>query len=126
MEEYNQSPEYPCTTPWGEQLRNVLLTFRDGYPRYRDNLWRGVFERDEARQMFSASPNGEKTLEEKIFQVAVYLSREDLWKRIGTLSYVKTLEKTEGLMEVRHIYEAQWMSTNVSLFRHVEISGDVR
>ena len=54
--------------------------------------------------MFSTSPSGEKTIEEKIFPVTVYLSKEDMWKRIGTLSYVRALEKTKGLIEVRHKY----------------------
>ncbi|RPB18842.1 methyltransferase [Terfezia boudieri ATCC MYA-4762] len=99
VEDYNQSPEYPCTTPWESQLRNVLLTFNDGYPRYRDNVWRRVFDGVEARKMFSTSSSGEKTIEEKIFPVTVYLSKEDLWKRIGTLSYVRGLDKKEGLIE---------------------------
>lgn len=49
--------------------------------------------------MFSTSSSGEKTIEEKIFPVTVYLSKEDLWKRIGTLSYVRGLDKKEGLIE---------------------------
>ncbi|KAF8430415.1 putative 2-heptaprenyl-1,4-naphthoquinone methyltransferase [Tirmania nivea] len=99
VEDYNQSPDYPCATPWETQLRNVLLTFEDGYPRYRNNMWGKVFQGEEARQMFSASPSEEKTFEEKIFPVTVYLSKDNLWKRIGTLSYVRGLEKVEGLIE---------------------------
>lgn len=55
--------------------------------------------------MFSTSPCEGKTIEEKIFPVTVYLSKEDLWNRIGTLSFVRGLEKTEGLIEVRYKYK---------------------
>lgn len=84
-------------------------------------MWRDVWRTEEARGLFSAGEEEDKgegneegrdkeggkkrIFEEKVFPVTVSLGKEELWKRIGTLSYVKGLENSKvaggtGLLEV--------------------------
>lgn len=92
----------------------MLVQYQDGLPRYRDRKWDGVWELDGVRELFAATTTtttttntntnteGEvkKTTEQRVFRVMVDIGKEDLWKRICTLSYVQGVRGLLGEMEV--------------------------
>lgn len=94
----------------------MLLQYQDGLPRYRDGKWDGVWESDGTRELFAVTTEGSneeednennkrkgnvmKVTEQRVFKVMVDIDKEDLWKRICTLSYVQGVRGRVGEIEV--------------------------
>lgn len=52
----------------------------------RNDLWRNVFLSEEGQKLFGK-------LEEREFPVSIWIEKEDLWKRINTMSYISNLKE---------------------------------
>ncbi|RPA86488.1 S-adenosyl-L-methionine-dependent methyltransferase [Ascobolus immersus RN42] len=84
IEDYNQTRGFKCHTKWEEALKAAAWEHDDGEPRVRNDLWRKVFENPEGQKLFGK-------LEEREFPVSIWIEKEDLWKRINTMSYISNL-----------------------------------
>ncbi|GJN68464.1 hypothetical protein PLICBS_002507 [Purpureocillium lilacinum] len=93
IEEYNQPRGWKTSTRWERELNELILALpADGPPRFRDDKWREVFERqaaerDEEKRLVS-TPIAEERL-----PFTVWRTRELLWDRVNTLSQVYMLER---------------------------------
>ncbi|KAI5792569.1 S-adenosyl-L-methionine-dependent methyltransferase [Peziza echinospora] len=89
VEDYNQFPSHTCLTTWESHLRDLLWGVQDGLPRYRNSLW---------QKPLSETELFETPYHETIFPQATWVKdgKEGLWRRIGTLSYVRALETSGG------------------------------
>lgn len=86
IEDYNQAREYPTKTRWESDLRTINWKYTtDKSPRYKDLAWAAAFE---DQSVFGP-------VEEKIFEVKVWLEKEALWQRLGTLSNIANLSDGE-------------------------------
>lgn len=89
----NQPRGWKASTRWERELNELILALpADGPPRFRDDKWREVFERqaaerDEEKRLVS-TPIAEERL-----PFAVWRTRELLWDRVNTLSQVYMLER---------------------------------
>ncbi|KAI5838981.1 S-adenosyl-L-methionine-dependent methyltransferase [Morchella snyderi] len=82
VEDYNQSRHYATKTRWEGQLRDLNWQHTtDASPRYKNNEWAGAF----------TPPTTFSALQEKIFEVEIWLGKEALWRRLGTLSNIANL-----------------------------------
>ncbi|PHH86284.1 hypothetical protein CDD83_10465 [Cordyceps sp. RAO-2017] len=89
IEDYNQPMKWSPSTQWEGKLKQLVLELApDGPPRFRDDKWWQVFERQSRadKPLFSTPIGQEKVAFE------VWLSKERLWDRIDTLSQVATLQ----------------------------------
>ncbi|KAH0842335.1 methyltransferase [Fonsecaea pedrosoi] len=92
---------------WEQAMRDVIWTFEDGSPRFRHEKWRQVFEDQTASNPLSATfanplfglPLGEGSVE-----FTSWLSKEDIWARLRTLSQLAILEGEE-LDKVRKAFD---------------------
>ncbi|PNY24651.1 methyltransferase-like [Tolypocladium capitatum] len=92
IEDYNQPRRWTGSTEWEQAMKELILSLPPGGPpRFRDDKWREVFDRQSraAKPLFS-TPAGEERL-----PFTVRLSKERLWDRINTLSQVAVLEGTD-------------------------------
>lgn len=86
IEDYNQARDYPTKTRWESDLRTINWKYTtDASPRYKDVAWAAAFE---GQSVFSP-------ISEKIFEVKVWLEKEALWQRLGTLSHIANLSDGE-------------------------------
>lgn len=89
IEDYNQARSYPTKTRWESALRAINWKYTtDVSPRYKDSAWSAAFKN---QSVFSA-------VEERIFEVKIWLEKEALWKRLGTLSNIANL--SDGVKDV--------------------------
>ena len=96
IEDYNQTKTYNCTTAWEGRLRDLIWTYEDSKPRFRNEKWRRVFEEQtRSTPIFTtktANPLFSLPIGEKQIPFTVKMNREDLWKRWCTLSQIAVLE----------------------------------
>lgn len=85
---------------WEETIKDVIWTFDDSSPRFRHEKWRQIFEEQSASQ----NPLFSMPLGEAAFGFTSWLSKEDLWGRLRTLSQLAILEGEE-LQKVRVTFE---------------------
>lgn len=86
IEDYNQAREYPTKTRWESDLRTINWKYTtDASPRYKNHAWAAAFQH---QSLFGP-------VEEKIFEVKVWLEKEALWQRLGTLSNIANLSDGE-------------------------------
>lgn len=79
----------------------MIWTFDDSSPRFRHEKWRQVFE-DQSTS--GQSPLFSVPLNEAALEFTSWLSKEDLWGRLRTLSQLAILEGEE-LQKVRGTFE---------------------
>ncbi|KAJ6446082.1 2-deoxy-D-gluconate 3-dehydrogenase [Purpureocillium lavendulum] len=90
IEEYNQPRAWETSTEWERQLNELILGLpADGPPRFRDDKWRDVFE----RQARADQPVVSTPLAEERLPFTVWRTRELLWDRVNTLSQVYMLKE---------------------------------
>ncbi|KJZ76685.1 hypothetical protein HIM_04021 [Hirsutella minnesotensis 3608] len=93
IEDYNQPPTWTSFTQWEKQLNDMICNLEpDGPPRFRDEKWWHVFDRQsrDPAPMFS-TPIGEAKV-----PFEGWLTKDGLWERVKTLSQVATLSEEGG------------------------------
>ncbi|OAG45414.1 hypothetical protein AYO21_00048 [Fonsecaea monophora] len=107
IDDYNSPKSWTIHPGWEQAMRDVIWTFEDGSPRFRHEKWRQVFEDQTASNPLSATfanplfglPLGEGSVE-----FTSWLSKEDIWARLRTLSQLAILEGEE-LDKVRKAFD---------------------
>ncbi|KAF2199651.1 S-adenosyl-L-methionine-dependent methyltransferase, partial [Delitschia confertaspora ATCC 74209] len=101
IEDYNKPKSWKSATSWGQKLNDWIWSIAmDGLPRFRNEQWQGVFERQQKsnplqiiRDTFGGDlPRFSLPLGEERIEWTVWLSEEALWGRINTLSQVAVLQ----------------------------------
>ena len=84
IEDYNQTHSFKGETEWEAELRELNWAFTaDPAPRFKDNQWRQVFlEAGWDRLPFQLP------IHEKAFRETFWLTKEELWNRLNTLSNI--------------------------------------
>lgn len=83
----NKPAAWQAANKWGQALHELILSLpTGGQPRFRDDVWRQVFN---GQTLFSTPLDEEKT------PWTVWLELEALWDRVNTLSQVAILEGEE-------------------------------
>ena len=88
-------------------MQDVVWTFDDEQPRFRHEKWRQVFDDQNASNPLTlhfASPLFGLPLGEASVEFKSWLSKEDIWGRLRTLSQFAVLEGEE-LEKVRRTFE---------------------
>ncbi|KAK2065304.1 methyltransferase domain-containing protein [Colletotrichum caudatum] len=104
IEDYNKPQHWEASTPWENALNELVFSLgSDGQPRFRDFVWKGVFDNqldsNPLRAVKDVIMEGGRKMplfsvpvgEEKV-PFTVWLTPEALWNRIRTLSQVAVLE----------------------------------
>ncbi|KZZ94735.1 Methyltransferase type 11 [Moelleriella libera RCEF 2490] len=88
----NQPLNWVASTRWEDALKRIILPLKpDGTPRFRDDKWWEVFERQSrAAEAYFSTPIGQ----EKV-PFAVWRTKDLLWDRVNTLSQVAILSKED-------------------------------
>ena len=92
---------------WEKAIKELVWTFDDDTPRFRHEKWRQVFDEQVSSNPLSlhvANPLFGLPLGEDSVEFKSWLSKEDLWGRLRTLSQLAVLEGEE-LDKVRRIFE---------------------
>jgi hypothetical protein len=88
-------------------MREVIWTFDDDSPRFRHEKWRQVFDDQNASDPLSmhlATPLFGLPIGEDSVEFTSWLSKEDIWGRLRTLSQLAVLEGEE-LDKIRTKFE---------------------
>jgi hypothetical protein len=92
----NQTQEATKTTKWEGKLNDLIWTFEDDAPRFRNAKWQAVFENQIKSTPLTitafASPLFSLPLGEDEVKWTVWLTKENIWKRFSTLSQIAVLE----------------------------------
>ncbi|KAF0326218.1 putative methyltransferase [Colletotrichum sp. SAR11_59] len=104
IEDYNKPKHWQASTPWEQSLNELVFSLgTDGQPRFRDFVWKDVFDRQLDSNPLKAVKDvvlegGRKMPlfsvpvgEEKV-PFTVWLTPEAVWNRIRTLSQIAVLE----------------------------------
>eukprot|EP00271_Cylindrocystis_brebissonii_P007869 TRINITY_DN21761_c0_g1_i1.p1 TRINITY_DN21761_c0_g1~~TRINITY_DN21761_c0_g1_i1.p1 ORF type:complete len:283 (+),score=33.42 TRINITY_DN21761_c0_g1_i1:135-983(+) len=94
---------------WVGKLRDLYEVYDEGIPQYRKGVWRAPFDPDVADngQVFEAF---ELPFQEQMFRHSVKNTKESIWRRVLSKSYVAVLdtEKQDGLKtEIEKVLEAE-------------------
>lgn len=85
----NQPEKWTATTRWEQELKELVLGLdAAGPPRFRDDQWWHVFD----RQSHVASPIFSTPIGQEKLPFKQWLSKGGLWDRVNTLSQVFTLQ----------------------------------
>ena len=98
-------------------MKEVVWTFDDDSSRFRHEKWRQVFDDQNASNPLSlhfANPLFGLPLGEDSVEFTSWLSKEDVWGRLRTLSYLAVLEGKE-LEKVRNTFEESLKSEGTEI-----------
>jgi len=83
VEDYNQTIDFSCATSWESALRDLNWKYTlDDVHRYKNAEWRKVFDEDELPFV---------PLEEMLVREEIWISKQELWNRLNTLSNIASL-----------------------------------
>ncbi|EXJ71051.1 uncharacterized protein A1O5_06044 [Cladophialophora psammophila CBS 110553] len=117
IDDYNSPKSWNIHRGWEQAMRDVIWTFEDGSPRFRHEKWRQVFEDQTASNPLSvhfANPLFELPLGEGSVEFQSWLSKEELWARLRTLSQLAILEGEE-LDTVRKTFDESLKSEGTEI-----------
>lgn len=100
--EDNSQKDWKATTQWEHELKEIMWTFDDADPRFRHAAWQRVFDeqiKTNPLTIQAADPLFSLPLGENIEKWTVWLSKEAIWDRFRTISYIARLQGSE--LEVR-------------------------
>jgi len=108
LEAYNSPRQWPSTTKWEQELKDIIFTLEDGHPRFRDMKWKEVFDKQQESSPLQALkdtfthhfPTFSLPLGEETVRWTVYMSDEAIWRRYTTLSQIANLDE-ERREEIR-------------------------
>ena len=102
--EDNSQEDFEATTQWEHKLKEIMWTFDDQDPRFRHAEWQKVFEdqnKTTPLTIQAADPLFSLPLGENIEKWTVWLSKEAVWGRFRSISYIARLKGSE--LEVSRI-----------------------
>ncbi len=73
----------------------MIWTFEDGVPRFRNEKWKAVFDEQNSGNLLSltvSTPLFELPIGEDSVKFENWVSKEDVWNRLRTLSQLSILE----------------------------------
>ncbi|MCJ1239993.1 hypothetical protein MMC14_007993 [Varicellaria rhodocarpa] len=95
IEDYNAPLSWTPSTKWEAKLKEVMWSFKDDNSRFRHEEWRKVFDDQLKTTPFtiqSADPLFSLPLGEDSEIFTYWLSKDDIWNRFHTISYIAILE----------------------------------
>ncbi|KIW51204.1 hypothetical protein PV05_09946 [Exophiala xenobiotica] len=98
IEDYNSPLTWKIHSGWESTMRDVVWTFDDEQPRFRHEQWRKVFDeqnRSNPLTLHFADPLFGLPLGEDSVEFETWLSKDDIWSRLRTLSQIAVLEGEE-------------------------------
>jgi len=107
IDDYNAPQSWTIHEGWEKAMRDVVWTFDDDSPRFRHEKWRQVFDEQNASNPLTlhfADPLFGLPIGEDSVEFTSWLSKEDIWSRLRTLSQFAILEGEE-LEKVRKAFE---------------------
>ncbi|KAI1612300.1 S-adenosyl-L-methionine-dependent methyltransferase [Exophiala viscosa] len=98
IEDYNSPKSWEIHPGWESTMRDVVWTFDDNQPRFRHEKWREVFDeqnRSNPLTLHFADPLFGLPVGERSVDFETWLSKDDVWARLRTLSQIAVLEGDE-------------------------------
>ncbi|RMZ89111.1 hypothetical protein DV736_g3665, partial [Chaetothyriales sp. CBS 134916] len=92
IEDYNSPLSWKIHEGWETIMRDVIWSFDDAMPRFRHEKWKQVFD---SQSSSGDDPLFSLPLGEGIEEFETWLSKEDIWNRVRTLSQLAILEGEE-------------------------------
>ncbi|RMD43907.1 hypothetical protein DV735_g1174, partial [Chaetothyriales sp. CBS 134920] len=94
IEDYNAPLSWKIHEGWEAVMRDVVWSFHDAVPRFRHEKWRQAFDSHDSSSDDN-SPLFSLPLGEGIEEFETWLSKEEIWNRLHTLSQIAILEGEE-------------------------------
>ncbi|KAL9112588.1 MAG: hypothetical protein Q9227_003159 [Pyrenula ochraceoflavens] len=99
-EDYNSQTNHQPTTRWETEMRNIAWTFDDKQRKFRNASWQDVFA--EAKDAYqdkdiNSAPQAlfDLPLQKETTTWTVWLTKQELWDRLSTLSFIASLADSE-------------------------------
>jgi hypothetical protein len=92
---------------WEQTINDVIWTFEDNTARFREEKWKQIFEdqsKSDPLTLHFADPMFSLPVGEDTEEFETWLSKDDIWKRLRTLSQIAILEGEE-LEKVKKTYD---------------------
>lgn len=106
-----------ASIPWIKSLRNAYETYDLNVPQYRRREnWQAVFKSPEAQSLFSCWP-----LQSKFFSHDMMVSKEEVWHRVLSKSYVSSLSAEEQEVVKAKVYDV--LNMHDDAFHHIQEDG---
>ncbi|KAA6415365.1 MAG: S-adenosyl-L-methionine-dependent methyltransferase [Lasallia pustulata] len=109
IEDYNSPKSWTPRTKWEAKMKDVTWSFDDQKTRFRDEIWRQVFDKQLESTPFtiqSAQPLFSLPLGEGSAETLKWMTRDAVWERYRTLSHIAVLEGEELAKVKQQIFEA--------------------
>ena len=106
IEDYNAPMSWEMHSAWEKKIRELIWSFDDNMPRFRHEKWRKVFDDQNQDSLFSLTTSETLfglPLGEDVVKFETWLPKDDIWKRIHTLSQIAVLEG-EDLEQVKKTF----------------------
>lgn len=103
LHEDNAPRSWTATTAWEAKIKEITWLFDDNHPRFRNEQWREVFDKQLSTTPFTiqaADPMFSLPIGEDSVGFTIWLGREAIWERYHTLSQIAVL-KGEELAVIR-------------------------
>ena len=94
----NAPKSWTHITGWESKMRDITWSFDDQRPRFRNEQWRQVFDKQLATTPFTiqaADPVFSLPLGEDSLHYTCWLDREAIWERYHTISHIAVLRGKE-------------------------------
>ncbi|KAI0136399.1 methyltransferase [Xylariales sp. AK1849] len=129
VEDYNKPKEWKATTEWEQKLNDFVWSLDDGHPRFRHQKWKEVFESQLPGNSFQVVkqtfmddlPKFSLPIGEGSEKWTVWLSEDNLWSRLSTLSHIAVLKGQENEDAVE-VFKDALRSTDVERNEEGEIA----
>ncbi|KAH8845173.1 hypothetical protein MCOR01_011796 [Pyricularia oryzae] len=105
VEDYNKPRDWQASTKWEQKLNDMVHSLPDdGHPRFRHSKWPDVFTSQLASSPLQAlrggasgkTPRFSLPLGEERVPFSIWLSEDELWRRMCTLSQMSIIVKKGG------------------------------
>lgn len=99
MKTDNAPTSWKPKSVWAQKLKDIVVTLKDGHPRFRDLEWQKVFDNQAEKSPLHAlkdtfthnTPDFSLPLGYEDVEWVVYLKDEALWERVHSLSQIANL-----------------------------------
>jgi len=98
IDDYNAPKAWDIHAGWGSTMRDVVWSLEDDQPRFRHEQWRKVFDEQTSSNPLTlhfADPLFSLPIGEAAIDFETWLSADDIWSRLRTLSQIAILEGAE-------------------------------
>ena len=102
----NAPQDWDIHAGWETTMRDMIWSFNDDQPRFRHQKWKAVFDeqaKSDPLTLHFADPIFGLPIGEASVEYETSLSKQDIWKRLRTLSQLAILEGAE-LERVQKIF----------------------